>query len=175
MRHQCDLMSPLSLCFSSYLSPSSLHHFTFPTNQCAVVSWPREASLCVWANTSVLWTTSECTGLAASAARTSLREKWCPPWARPTTLAASSAPPAGKELNLTIWLGPLPITWQVTVAHILAMQLQLKLLLSNKAGYLTPVVSDPAFQTDHRLPIHSYALSLLLHIIQAKGKVRLFE
>lgn len=36
-------------------------------------------------------------GLAASAAGTSLRGRWSPPWGRPTIPAASSALPAGEE------------------------------------------------------------------------------
>lgn len=80
--------------------PSSPLLLPPPLSQYVVVNWPREASLCGRVNTSVLWTTSECTELAASAARTSLKGRWCPPSARPTTLAASSVPLASKKQDV---------------------------------------------------------------------------
>lgn len=43
------------------------------------------------------WTTNACTAPAAMAAGTLWREKWSPPWARPTTPPASSAPFASKS------------------------------------------------------------------------------
>lgn len=106
----CDQVSKLS-CFSHPLlilfcshplscTPLPLPPPPFPVpflSQYVDVNWPREVSLCVRENTSVPWTTSGCTGLAASAARTSSRGRWCPPWARPTTPAALSAPPASKK------------------------------------------------------------------------------
>lgn len=94
----CPLLLSI-LPFSCYLFPLSfLYPFTLPPlSQFVVVNWPREASSCGRASTSVLWTTSGCTGLAASAARTSSRGRWYPPWARRTTPAASSVPPASKK------------------------------------------------------------------------------
>uniref|UniRef100_A0A4X1SSN9 Actin binding LIM protein family member 2 n=1 Tax=Sus scrofa TaxID=9823 RepID=A0A4X1SSN9_PIG len=59
------------------------------------VTWPRAASSCGRASTSARRTTSGCTGPAASAAISSSRARWCPPWARPTTPTASCAPSAG--------------------------------------------------------------------------------
>lgn len=98
-------LSPLIsiLFFSHPLSCTLLPSLPLPLpflSQYVDVNWPREASSCVRVNTSVLWTTSDCMGLAASAARTSSRGRWCPPWARPTTPAASSAPPASKKRDV---------------------------------------------------------------------------
>lgn len=88
-----------SFCFP-LLTFLSLLSSIYSTKQFVVVNLPREAFLCGRVNTSVLWTTSGCTALDASAARTSLRGKWCLPWAKPTTPAASSAPPASKKLGM---------------------------------------------------------------------------
>lgn len=97
----------LSLSISCNLLP-----FLYPSlsvlslSQCVDRSWPREASLCVRVSTSVPWTISGCMGLAASAARTSSREKWCLPWARPITPAASSALHASKKKNVEKYDSP---------------------------------------------------------------------
>ena len=90
----------LSPCHIPFCPPTPPHLFLPPLSQYVVVNWPREVSLCGRVNTSVLWTTSECTELAASAARTSLKGRWCPPSARPTTLAASSVPLASKKQDV---------------------------------------------------------------------------
>lgn len=73
-----------------------------PPLQSAAVNWHREVSSCVRASTSARWTTSVCTGPAASAARTSSRERWCRLWGRRTTPAASSAPPASKNSRVHV-------------------------------------------------------------------------
>lgn len=76
--------------------PSLMVPFFF---QFVVVNWPREDFSCGKENTCVRWITSVSTGLAASAARTSSKERWCLRWERLTTPAALSAPPASKKLR----------------------------------------------------------------------------
>jgi len=98
---ECLLLSALSnpLLFHSLLflsSPLLASRSHPPLPQFVVVNLPREASLCGRVNTSVLWTTSGCTGLAASAARTSSRGRWFQLSGRPTIPAALSAPCASK-------------------------------------------------------------------------------
>lgn len=65
--------------------------------QCAAVIWCIRVSSTTPASTSVQRTTSGSTGPSVTAVTSTSPERWCRPWAGPTTHTASSVASAGKE------------------------------------------------------------------------------